>query len=164
MEHWGSGRELHPQNLGKNRLPEETQMGSAVTGAFAAPLLLAEKPPPWWEGRNGMGRVHQTQCGAGAGYPCPGTQPSPCSCPQDTQGTHSCPQTLSPAGIQRREQDLALTGTKPQQLLCPTAPSLTQPAHARDTAATKGHNSSAVREGEGSLLCGNGVKVLPDPR
>lgn len=60
MEHWGSSRELHPQNLGKNRLPEETQMGSAVTGVFAAPLLpLAEKPPPClggqqWDGEESI--------------------------------------------------------------------------------------------------------------
>lgn len=61
VENWGSSRELHPQKHGvRNRLPEETQMGSAVRGVSTAPLLvaperLAEKAPPCFHGQQWTG-------------------------------------------------------------------------------------------------------------
>lgn len=160
VEHWGRAGSCIPNTWGKNRLPEETQTGSAVTGVFTAPPLLVALREPVREATPLPARAAVAWGEFGAGHPCPGTQPSPRSCPQggtaqqDMQGTQLSPNP-EPSMVQSSKQDLALTGTKPQQLVCPTAPRLIQPAHGRDTgttAATKGHSSSAAREGEGSLL------------
>lgn len=87
------------------------------------------------------GELTRTSVGLEQGIPVLEHSPAHSSCPQagtaeqDMQGTHSCPQ--SPAGVQRSEQDLALTGTKPQQLLCPQTDTASPCQAHRDTAATK---------------------------
>lgn len=159
----------------RNRLPEGTQVCLAVTGVYSPTSGGSRQRShfPASEGSSGMGRVSQAGHGAGAGHPCPGTQPSPCSCPQhgtaqqDMEGTHSCPQILSPTGIENSEQDLALTGNQ-----TPAAPQLQQEPNPRSSSTPlpqsataspcQGHRDHSSHHGTQFQCCqgGRGVTAL----
>lgn len=119
VEHWGRAGSCIPKSQGKEQAARGNTEGS-VTGTFPAPPLLGAPPEPIRETSPlpARGRVWGRTS-------CPGAQPmllpKAGTAQQDTQGTQLSPNP-EPSRVQRSEQDQALTGTKPQQLLCPAAP------------------------------------------
>lgn len=89
----GSGKSCIPKTWGREQDARGNTEGLSSNRSPHSPTSpagsqsLAEKPPP--RAAVGWG-VCQAQCGAGAGHPCPGTQPSPRSCPQEDMLSRTC--------------------------------------------------------------------------